>query len=133
MLHEARHRRPAPPLARFALWLGIGATLGANAAYGAPSGPLGVIVSTWPAVSFVLAVEVALGLVRRARPTAATGLPVTVPSDSAEAAKASLRATVAAGNPLSVNQLAGRFSLTRAAATKLHRAVLAESNGHPAE
>ena len=44
-----------------------------------------------------------------------------------------MRATVAAGNPLSVNQLAGRFSLTRAAATKLHRAVLAESNGHPAE
>jgi len=84
MLHEARNRRPAPPLARFALWLGIAATLGANAAYGAPSGPLGVIVSTWPAVSFVLAVEVALGLVRRGRQDAragmvAPGLPALVP------------------------------------------------------
>ncbi len=67
MLHEARNRRQAPGLARCALWLGIAATLGANAAYGAPFGPLGVVVSTWPAVSFVLAVEVALGLVRRAR------------------------------------------------------------------
>jgi hypothetical protein len=67
MLHEARNKRPAPALARFALWLGIAATLGANAAYGAPYGPLGVVVSTWPAVSFVLAVEVALGLVHRAR------------------------------------------------------------------
>ena len=55
---------------------------------------------------------------------------VTAPSDSVEAAKASMRATVAAGNPLSVNQLAGRFSLSRGVATKLHRAVLAESNGH---
>jgi hypothetical protein len=135
MLHEARNRRPAPALARFALWLGIAATLGANAAYGAPFGPLGVVVSTWPAVSFVLAVEVALGLVRRGRPTP---LPAhegfgEVPADVVEAAKVSMRATVAAGNPLSVNQLAERFSLTRGTATKVHRAVLAESNGHAPE
>jgi hypothetical protein len=44
-----------------------------------------------------------------------------------------MRATVAAGNPLSVNQLAGRFSLSRGVATKVHRAVLAESNGHNPE
>jgi Protein of unknown function (DUF2637) len=132
MLHEARNRRPAPALARFALWLGIAATLGANAAYGAPYGPLGVIVSTWPAVSFVLAVEVALGLVRRGRPQIATdrGDFGEVPADVAEAAKASMRATVAAGNPLSVNQLQARFSLSRGTATKLHHSVLAESNGH---
>jgi hypothetical protein len=35
------------------LWLGIAATLGANVAYGVPSGPLGALVSAWPAVSFV--------------------------------------------------------------------------------
>jgi hypothetical protein len=132
MLHEARNRRPAPALARFALWLGIAATLGANAAYGAPYGPLGVVVSTWPAVSFVLAVEVALGLVRRGRPQIATdrGDFGEVPSDVAGAAKASMRATVAAGNPLSVNQLQERFALSRGTATKLHHSVLAESNGH---
>ena len=56
---------------------------------------------------------------------------VTAPADVVEAAKASMRATVAAGNPLSVNQLAGRFSLSRGVATQVHRAVLAESNGHP--
>jgi hypothetical protein len=41
-----------------------------------------------------------------------------------------LRATLAAGNPWSVNQLAEQFSLTRTAATKLRARVLAESNGH---
>jgi hypothetical protein len=56
-----------------------------------------------------------------------------VPGDVVEAAKASMRATVAAGNPWSVNQLAEQFSLTRGTATKLHRAVLAEHNGHPSE
>ncbi len=55
---------------------------------------------------------------------------VGVPSDLVAAAEASMRATVAAGNPLSINQLAERFSLTRAQATTLHRAALAESNGH---
>jgi hypothetical protein len=53
-----------------------------------------------------------------------------IPSSVLEAAEASMRATAAAGNPLSQNQLAERFSLTRAQATALHRAVLAESNGH---
>jgi hypothetical protein len=35
LLHEARNGRDAPGLARFMLWLGIGATIGANIAYGA--------------------------------------------------------------------------------------------------
>ena len=52
-----------------------------------------------------------------------------VPSDSVTAAESSLRATLAAGNPWSVNQLAEQFSLTRTAATKLRSRVLAESNG----
>jgi hypothetical protein len=53
LLHEARNGRAAPRLARVMLWLGVAATLGANAAYGAPFGPAGVLVSTWPAVAFV--------------------------------------------------------------------------------
>lgn len=57
----------------------------------------------------------------------------TVPSTSVEAAKASMRATVAAGNPWSINQLAERFLLTRATATRLHREVLAESAPAEAE
>jgi hypothetical protein len=62
-------------------------------------------------------------------PTTSEALPGAVPSDVVEAAKASLRATIAAGNPWSVNQLSEQFSLTRAQATKLRKTVLAESGG----
>jgi hypothetical protein len=41
-----------------------------------------------------------------------------------------LRATLAAGNPYSNNQLADKFGLTRAQVTKVRQAVLAGSNGH---
>jgi hypothetical protein len=34
LLHEARNDRDAPALARFILWLGISATIGANVAHG---------------------------------------------------------------------------------------------------
>ncbi len=40
LLHEARNDRDAPGLARLTLWLGIGATIGANLAYGAGYGLL---------------------------------------------------------------------------------------------
>lgn len=53
-----------------------------------------------------------------------------VASDAETAAIASLRATLAAGNPLSVNQLSSRFNLTRQAATRERDRVLAEANGH---
>jgi hypothetical protein len=39
LLHEARNGRDAPRLARLMLWLGIGATIGANIAFGAGYGP----------------------------------------------------------------------------------------------
>ena len=44
-----------------------------------------------------------------------------------------MTATLAAGNPWSVNQLVSQFSLTRAQATKVRAAVLAPANGHAAE
>lgn len=54
--------------------------------------------------------------------------------DSAEAAAiASLRATLAAGNPWSGRQLETRFGLTRSAATRVRELVLAEANGYHAE
>jgi hypothetical protein len=54
----------------------------------------------------------------------------TVPHDVVAAAEIAYRATRAAGNALSQNQLIERFSLTRAQATKVRQAVDAESNGH---
>jgi hypothetical protein len=80
LLHEARNGRSAPGLARFALWLGVGGTIAANGAYGWPYGPVGVVLSTWPGAAFVIAVELVMLLVRRARGT----VPGTVPGPPAE-------------------------------------------------
>jgi len=44
LLHEARNDRDAPALARFMLWPGISATIGANLAYGAGYGLLGALI-----------------------------------------------------------------------------------------
>lgn len=57
-------------------------------------------------------------------------VPSPVPTDAESAALMALRATAAAGNPYSANQLADKFSLTRAQVTKVRRLVLAGSNGH---
>jgi hypothetical protein len=67
LLHEARNGRDAPRLARFMLWLGIAATIGANIAYGAGYGLLGALISAWPAVAFIGSVEIAMQQARRAR------------------------------------------------------------------
>jgi Protein of unknown function (DUF2637) len=138
MLRAARAGLGTPWLARFMLTLAVVATLAANIAYGVPYGAAGALLSGWPAVAFIGCAEMAIGMVRRARGSAragtvAPGLPALVPSDSVAAAELSLRATIAAGNALSVNQLQERFSLSRGTATKLHHSVLAESNGHPTE
>ncbi len=160
LLHEARNDRAAPRLARFMLWLGIAATIGANIAYGAGYGLPGALISAWPAVAFIGAVEMAVGLIRRARSTApevvadvpeviyrapkavaeavaqdtsADGpdaLSAPIPTDNQSAALIALRATLAAGNPLSGRQLESRFGLTRAEATRVRELVTVESNGH---
>jgi hypothetical protein len=54
-----------------------------------------------------------------------------VPSDAETAAAEALRATLAAGNPLSMNQLQARFRLTRKEATEVRSLVLPGATGHP--
>ena len=140
LLDAARHREAAPRLAWWMLAAGIGATLAANVLAGVASGALGAVIAAWPAAAFVGCYELLMMLVRAsarravADPSAApeTAAPDAVPADVMEAAKASLRSTIAAGNPWSVNQLTERFSLTRSQATKVRQAVLAEANGHEA-
>jgi Protein of unknown function (DUF2637) len=88
-----------------------------------------------PPLAAAAALAVGLGVLKRvvARPEAAHASNAgEVPSTLLAAAETSLRATVAAGNPWSVNQLQSQFSLTRAQATKLRSAVLAETNGNGA-
>lgn len=53
-----------------------------------------------------------------------------LPSDAETAAAEALRATLAAGNPLSMNQLQTRFRLTRKEATEVRRLVMPEIDGH---
>jgi len=52
-------------------------------------------------------------------------------ADAQSAAVAALRATTAAGNPLSGRQLESRFGLNRSEVTRVREIALAESNGHP--
>ena len=67
ILYAARHRIPAPPLARWLLGLGIAATLTANMAQGWSHGPVGAIVAAWPAVSLVGSYELLVWLIRTSR------------------------------------------------------------------
>ena len=129
LLHEARNGRDAPGLARLMLWLGIGATIGANLAYGAGYGLLGALISAWPAVAFIGAVE----LVRRSRgPRAATSVPAVpeVPGDVEQAVRAAYAASVAAGQPLSQRAMAERFGVSRRRVGQLVTQVTASGNGH---
>jgi hypothetical protein len=109
LLHEARNGREVPRLARLMLWLGIGATIGANIAFGAGYGLLGALISAWPAVAFIGSVEIAMQQVRRSRtPQAATSEPA-VPGDVEQAVRAAYAASVAAGQPLSQRAGTGRY------------------------
>ena len=129
LLHEARNDRDAPGLARLMLWLGIGATIGANVAFGAGYGLLGALISAWPAVAFTGAVEIAMQQVRRSRaPRAATTAP-TVPGDVEQAVRAAYAASVAAGRPLSQRAMAERFGLSRRRVSRLAAQVTASGNG----
>jgi Protein of unknown function (DUF2637) len=135
--YAARHGYPRPLRAYAALAAGVAATVIANLAadhhYAWPW--LGPGISVWPAIAFVGAYEMAIWLVRKRQETAATpkdGDTVSSPvaGDAETAAAASLRVTLAAGNPWSQNQLQEQFRLTRAQASKVRQRVLAGSNGH---
>ena len=131
MLRAARAGLGTPWLARFMLGLAVTATLACNIGYGLPHGMPGALISGWPAVAFIGCAEMAISAVRRLRPAAGSGpSPAPIPTDAETAAAIALRATNAAGNPLSQNQLADRFGLTRAQATKVRQLVAAEANGH---
>lgn len=140
LLDSARHRDPAPLLAWWMLAAGIVATLAVNVLAGITSGVLGAIVAAWPAAAFVGCYELAMILVRASAARAVTADPaetdsaapdavvVPVPTDAEHAALLALRATHAAGNPLSGRQLETRFGLTRAQATKVRRMVTTETS-----
>jgi hypothetical protein len=94
LLHEAHNGRDAPGLARVMLWLGIGATIGA---YGAGYGLLGALISAWPAVAFIGAVELMMQLVCRAHGSKPTTRAPAVAGDVGAGGPGSLRRIIDSG------------------------------------
>ena len=137
VLDAARHVEVAPKLAWVLLLSGIAVTLAANVTFGVAFGLAGALWGAWPALAFVGCYEMLMALVRASARRSQAAPAETVSSALAgateAAAEASLRATLAAGNPWSTNQLVTQFRLTRAEASKLRARVLAGSNGHAPE
>jgi hypothetical protein len=140
LLDSARHKEAAPRLAWWMLAAGIVATLAMNVLAGLAAGWLGAVVAAWPALAFVGCYELLMMLVRAAarRITQMILAPKfvqlsefssQVPADVEGAAEASMRATLAAGNPWSVNALATKFALPRKIAAEIRDRVVFEANG----
>jgi hypothetical protein len=137
LLHEADAEGNRFILGWVLVWSGILATLAANVTYGAQFGPLGALIWGWPAYSFVLAAGGMVAIVKRGAARASDGtseeedpqagmFPSPVPGSAEAAAEASLRATIAAGNPWSVNALSTRFALPRKTAVEIDERVRGE-------
>ena len=78
VLDASRRGQPVPRLAAWSLGAGICATVGANLAHGIGHGPVGALVSAWPAPALVGSFELLMMLIhtgQRARADGAGGGP----------------------------------------------------------
>ena len=66
-LDASRRGQPVPRLAAWSLGTGIVATVGANLAHGVGHGPVGALVSAWPALALVGSFELLMMLIRTGR------------------------------------------------------------------
>jgi hypothetical protein len=64
ILDANRRHQAVPPLARWCLGAGILATIGANLAHGLGHGPIGALVSAWPALALAGSFELLMTLIR---------------------------------------------------------------------
>ena len=71
VLDASRRRQPVPRLAVWSLGARIVATVGANLAHGVGHGPVGALVSSWPALALVGSFELLMMLIRTGRGTRA--------------------------------------------------------------
>ncbi|MET7329507.1 DUF2637 domain-containing protein [Nonomuraea sp. NPDC005650] len=67
LLWCARYRLAVPALARWALALGVAATLAANILHGIEKGPLAAALAAWPAIALVISYELIMWVVRSGR------------------------------------------------------------------
>lgn len=105
MLRSARSGLTTGGLARVGLALGVLATIGANVASGLPHGVIGAVIAGWPAAAFIVAVEIAIGMVRR-KPVKT---PISVPATSTQTVNAETPDMTNAGhdiNPVTSPRLA---------------------------
>jgi hypothetical protein len=72
-LDASRRGQPVPRLAAWSLGTGIVATVGANLAHGIGHGPVGALVSAWPALALVGSFKLLMMLIRAGRRTRAGG------------------------------------------------------------
>jgi hypothetical protein len=63
-LDASRRNKRVPPLAAWSLGVGIVATAGANLAHGLGHGPVGALVSAWPALALAGSFELLMMLIR---------------------------------------------------------------------
>ena len=123
--------------ARITVALGVGMTMWANIVHGIGFGWTGIIISGWPPVALMAAIEVLSRMIRPSDVPEPAAAPLVLaqvaPVDSAHAAQLALAASVAAGNPLSQRAVMARFGLSRAAERTVRQAVLAQSNGRGTE
>jgi hypothetical protein len=63
-LDASRRNHPLPRLAKWSLAVGIVATISANLAHGLNHGPIGALVSAWPALALVGSFELLMLLIR---------------------------------------------------------------------
>jgi Protein of unknown function (DUF2637) len=73
ILDASRRNQQAPPLARWCLGAGIAATIGASLAHG----PIGALVSAWPALALAGSFELLMTLVRTGRGANLASVPST--------------------------------------------------------
>jgi hypothetical protein len=74
VLDSSRRGQPVPRLAAWSLGAGIVATVGANLAHGVGHGPVGALVSAWPALALVGSFELLMMLIRTGRRTRMDGI-----------------------------------------------------------
>jgi hypothetical protein len=85
VLDASRRNQRVPRLALWSLGAGILATVSANLAHGLGHGPIGALVSVWPALALVGSFELLMLLVRTANSAAwATSVHHLVPAAAAE-------------------------------------------------
>jgi hypothetical protein len=83
VLDASRRHHPVPPLAKWSLAVGIVATIGANLAHGLNHGPIGALVSAWPALGLVGSFELLMLLIRTHQQSSSNGTDEATPDHSA--------------------------------------------------